>query len=176
MDDLWSRVQTNGQWSVCCGYHQRTGCIALRALAHLFATILQGGCVILSWVWCEANPDVWMRPDVGRVMDLIINSLYSDRDLFMRKLVSNYSAYLVADKVMVVTKSMQDLEKVYKWESSADSLYTVEEVAAEEIESISGTKLILHMKEDANDCVDSSKMEELLLRYSEFIKVSHFCI
>jgi hypothetical protein len=41
-------------------------------------------------------------------MDLIINSLYSDRDTFMRELVSNYSAYLVADKATVVTKSMQD--------------------------------------------------------------------
>jgi molecular chaperone HtpG len=84
--------------------------------------------------------------------------------------VGFYSAYLVADKVTVVTKSMQDPEKVYKWESSADSSYTIEEVAAEEIESNSGTKLILHMKEDANDYVDSSKMEELLLRYSEFIE------
>jgi Histidine kinase-, DNA gyrase B-, and HSP90-like ATPase len=27
--------------------------------------------------------------DVGRVMDLIINSLYSDRDIFLRELVSN---------------------------------------------------------------------------------------
>ena len=188
-------------------------------------------------------------------MDLIINSLYSDRDIFMRELVSNaadacdkkrflslteadtvappeikitcnqddntitledtgvgmtrdeiinnlgkiaqsgtrafadalgdgsadvnligqfgvgfYSAYLVADKVTVITKSMQDSEKVYKWESSADSSYTIEEVSADEIESDSGTKLILHMKEDANEYVDPSKMEELLQRYSEFIE------
>jgi molecular chaperone HtpG len=188
-------------------------------------------------------------------MDLIINSLYSDRDIFMRELVSNaadacdkkrflslteadtvappeikitcnqddntitledtgvgmtkaeiinnlgkiaqsgtrafadalgegtadvnligqfgvgfYSAYLVADKVTVVTKSMQDPETVYKWESSADSSYTIEEVSSDEIESNSGTKLILHMKEDANEYVDPSKMEELLQRYSEFIE------
>ena len=84
--------------------------------------------------------------------------------------VGFYSAYLVADKVTVITKSMQDSEKVYKWESSADSSYTIEEVSADEIESNSGTKLILHMKEDANEYVDPSKMEELLQRYSEFIE------
>eukprot|EP00536_Pseudo-nitzschia_multiseries_P010953 jgi/Psemu1/319968/estExt_fgenesh1_pm.C_3530005 len=193
--------------------------------------------------------------DVGRVMDLIINSLYSDRDIFLRELISNaadacdkkrflsitedneeappsikikcdestntvtiedsgvgmtkdeiinnlgkiaqsgtrafvqalgegkadvnligqfgvgfYSAYLVADKVTVITKSMQDSSKAYRWESEADSNYSIAEASPDEIEGASGTKLILQLKEDASTYLEASKIEELLTRYSEFIE------
>lgn len=200
--------------------------------------------------------------DVGRVMDLIINSLYSDRDIFLRELVSNaadacdkkrflsitssdsdsdsadagappsimiktnadentvtiedsgvgmtrdelvnnlgkiaqsgtrafvqalgegtadvnligqfgvgfYSAYLVADKVTVVTKSMQDPSKAYRWESEAGSSYTICDASPDEIDGTSGTKLILHLKDDASTYLDAYKMEELLQKYSEFIE------
>lgn len=195
--------------------------------------------------------------DVGRVMDLIINSLYSDRDIFLRELVSNaadacdkkrflsitddsgneeappsikikcdnddntltiedsgvgmtkdevinnlgkiaqsgtrafvqalgegnadvnligqfgvgfYSAFLVANKVTVVTKSMQDSTKAYKWESEADSSYSISEVNPDDIQGKSGTKLILQLKDDASTYLEASKIEELLQRYSEFIE------
>jgi molecular chaperone HtpG len=84
--------------------------------------------------------------------------------------VGFYSAYLVADKVTVVTKSMQAGSKAYKWESEADSSYTIEEESDDAIEGSSGTKLILQMKENANQYAEASKMEELLQRYSEFIE------
>ena len=83
--------------------------------------------------------------------------------------VGFYSAYLVADRVEVVTKSMQENAKTYRWSSSADSSYTIEEEDAEPMEG-SGTRLILHLKEDAGDYVETSKIEELLERYSEFIE------
>ena len=83
--------------------------------------------------------------------------------------VGFYSAYLVADRVEVVTKSMQDNAKTYRWSSSADSSYTIEEEDAEPMEG-SGTRLILHLKEDSSDYVEASKIEELLERYSEFIE------
>ena len=203
-----------------------------------------------------AEPETYeFTSDVGRVMDLIINSLYSDKDIFLRELVSNaadacdkkrflaitddadgeqpeikikanldentltiedsgvgmtkdelinnlgkiaqsgtrafldalgdgtadvnligqfgvgfYSAYLVADKVTVVTKSMQDNSKAYQWESEADSSYSIGEASADEISGTSGTKLILHLKDEASSYLDATKIEELLQRYSEFIE------
>jgi molecular chaperone HtpG len=84
--------------------------------------------------------------------------------------VGFYAAYLVADKVTVVTKSMQDPSKAYRWESEADSSYTISDASPDEISGSSGTKLILHLKDDASTYLDSSKMEELLQRYSEFIE------
>ncbi|KAL3924266.1 MAG: hypothetical protein SGILL_001146 [Bacillariaceae sp.] len=84
--------------------------------------------------------------------------------------VGFYSSYLVADKVTVVTKSMQDPTKAYQWESEADSSYSIKEVSADELEGTSGTKLILHLKEDAGAYLEATKVEELLQRYSEFIE------
>jgi molecular chaperone HtpG len=84
--------------------------------------------------------------------------------------VGFYSAYLVADKVTVITKSMQDPTKAYQWESEADSSYSIQEASSDEIEGSSGTKLILHLKEDASTYLEATKIEELLQRYSEFIE------
>lgn len=83
--------------------------------------------------------------------------------------VGFYSAYLVADRVEVVTKSMQEGSKQYRWSSTADSSYTIEEDDNDPIEG-SGTRLILHLKQDANEYTEASKVEELLERYSEFIE------
>jgi molecular chaperone HtpG len=84
--------------------------------------------------------------------------------------VGFYSAYLVADKVTVITKSMQDPSKAYKWESEADSSYSIQPESPDEIEGSSGSKLILHLKDDASTYLEATKIEELLQRYSEFIE------
>jgi len=196
--------------------------------------------------------------EVGKVMDIIINSLYSNKDVFLRELVSNaadacdkkrflaltesdsppepmklriktdkdarkliiedngvgmqkaelienlgriarsgtanfvknleqdssdvsligqfgvgfYSAFLVANKVEVISKSFKDAEgeqKSWKWISEGNS-FSIEEVPNEEFfGEQSGTKLILHLKEEAQEYLDSGKLSDLLKRYSEFI-------
>jgi heat shock protein beta len=84
--------------------------------------------------------------------------------------VGFYSAYLVADKVEVVTKSMQPNSPQLHWESNAGSSFSIREDDSEPIEGSSGTRLILHLKEDAADYLDVGKIDELLQRYSEFIE------
>jgi HSP90 family molecular chaperone len=84
--------------------------------------------------------------------------------------VGFYSASLVADKVTVVTKSMQDASKSYRWESEADSSYTIADASPDKILGASGTKLALHLKDNASAYVEASKIEELLQRYSEFVE------
>ena len=85
--------------------------------------------------------------------------------------VGFYSAYLVADKVEVVTKSMQPGSKQYRWTSDASSSYTIteEDNPQDPIEG-SGTRLILHLKDDALEYLEPSKLEDLLQHYSEFIE------
>lgn len=83
--------------------------------------------------------------------------------------VGFYSAYLVADKVEVITKSMQDSSKQYKWTSEAGNSYTIAEDNSDPIEG-SGTRLVLHLKDDALEYLESSKLEELLQHYSEFVE------
>ena len=85
--------------------------------------------------------------------------------------VGFYSAYLVADKVEVVTKSMQPGSKQYRCTSDASSSYTIteEDNPQDPIEG-SGTRLILHLKDDALEYLEPSKLEDVLQHYSEFIE------
>jgi len=190
--------------------------------------------------------------EVAKVMDIIINSLYSDKDIFLRELISNasdacdkkrflslsgdstaydgrvrviadketntltiedngigmtrkdlqnnlgriaqsgtkkftealgstksdstnligqfgvgfYSAFLVAEKVTVVTKS-EDGEQL-RWESTEASSYTISKDESEPIEA-TGTRLVLHMKEEADKYLDDFTVRDMLKKYSEFI-------
>ena len=56
-----------------------------------------------------------------------------------------------------------------RWSSQAGSSFTIVEDNSDPFES-SGTRLILHMKDDASDYLEIAKIEELLKRYSEFIE------
>ncbi|CAE7630736.1 hspD [Symbiodinium pilosum] len=197
------------------------------------------------------------QAEVGRVMDIIINSLYSNKDVFLRELVSNaadacdkkrflaltesdappepmklrintnkddrlliiedngvgmlkdelkenlgriarsgtanfvkelgsgeadvsligqfgvgfYSAFLVANQVDVYSKSFKKESegKIWKWSSSGHS-YSIKE--AEETDLFgeqSGTKIVLHLREEAQEYLDTGKLSDLLKKYSEFI-------
>jgi HSP90 family molecular chaperone len=64
---------------------------------------------------------------------------------------------------------MQEGSKQYRWTSEASASYTIEEDDTDPIEG-SGTRLILHMKDEAADYLESSMIEELLKRYSEYIE------
>ena len=198
------------------------------------------------------------QAEVGKVMDIIVNSLYSNKDVFLRELVSNaadacdkkrflalterdeppepmklrirtdkenrlliiedngvgltkselienlgriarsgtanfvkdlgsgdadvsqigqfgvgfYSAFLVASKVEVLSRSFKetaDEQRTWRWTSAGNS-FTISEAPTEEFfHESSGTKLILHLKEEAQEYLDSGKLSDLLKRYSEFI-------
>jgi heat shock protein beta len=80
--------------------------------------------------------------------------------------VGFYSAFLVADKVTVVSKNNAD-PKQYIWESSAASSFTIrEDVDGEQLGR--GTRVILHMKEDALEFLNTGKIKELVLKFSQF--------
>jgi len=195
------------------------------------------------------------QAEVSRVMDIIINSLYSNRDVFLRELVSNaadacdkkrflsitdgnaaaeegfkiqikadadnkkliiedsgvgmtkdelvnnlgriaqsgtakfvealgkgeadvnligqfgvgfYSGFLVSDKMSVVTKAFQGDGKQYRWTSGSGDKFTVAEDDSEPIVG-SGTRVILDIKDDAQEYLDEVKLRSLLKKYSEFV-------
>lgn len=198
------------------------------------------------------------QAEVSRLMDIIINSLYSNRDVFLRELISNasdaldkirflalsnpkiltendasrleikvrankdagvleiidsglgmtkedliqnlgtiaksgtsaflkkaaeakdtsnligqfgvgfYSAYLVSDRVTVTTKHYLNSAKQYVWESNAEQTFTISEDSKGE-QLLRGTKISLHLKDDAKEFLEEDKLKELIKRYSQFI-------
>lgn len=84
--------------------------------------------------------------------------------------VGFYSAFLVADKVTVVSKEFGS-DKAYKWESDGIDGYTIEEAIKEE----HGTIVTLHLKENAEDedydqYLNEYKLQSLIKKYSDFIR------
>jgi len=81
--------------------------------------------------------------------------------------VGFYSAYLVADKVTVITKHNDDEQ--YIWESEAGGHFTIQR----DVQGPSlgrGAKIILHLKEDQTDYLEDRTLKDLVKKHSQFIQ------
>ena len=79
--------------------------------------------------------------------------------------VGFYSAYLVAEKVTVISKNNND--DTYKWESNAGGTFSINPETNETLTR--GTKIILHFKEDQQEFLEERKLKDLIKKHSEFI-------
>jgi len=92
----------------------------------------------------------------------------ADTNLIGQFGVGFYSAFLVADKVTVTSKCNDD-QTQHVWESSADASFTV--VADPRGNTLGrGTRVTLHLKEDAHDYLSEDKLKDTAKKYSQFIQ------
>jgi molecular chaperone HtpG len=82
--------------------------------------------------------------------------------------VGFYSAYLVAERVTVISKS-NDEDQQWVWESSAGGTFSVHEDTNEANRLTRGTQIILHMKEDNKNYLEERTIKDLVKKHSEFI-------
>ncbi|MBB4078891.1 molecular chaperone HtpG [Lewinella aquimaris] len=76
-----------------------------------------------------------------------------------------YSAFMVADKVEVVTKSYQDDATAVRWICEGDPSYEIGEAERD----MQGTDVILHIGEDSKQYLESDEIEGLLMKYCRFL-------
>lgn len=84
--------------------------------------------------------------------------------------VGFYAAFMVADRVTVVSKSI-DSDKAYKWESTGPDGYTIEPAAKETV----GTEIILQLKENTeednyDEYLEEYRLKQIVKKYSDFIR------
>merc|ERR1711906_80795 len=79
--------------------------------------------------------------------------------------VGFYSAYLVADKVEVVSKNNDD--DCYTWSSEAGGSFTITKTEDSGLKR--GTRITLHLKEDMSEYLEEQRIKDLVKKHSEFI-------
>ncbi|MBI9053629.1 MAG: molecular chaperone HtpG [Bacteroidales bacterium] len=76
-----------------------------------------------------------------------------------------YSAFMVSEKVEIITKSYKEDSKAIKWSCDGSPEYNIEEVEKED----RGTDIILYIDEESKEFAEEKRVNELLNKYCRFL-------
>ncbi|CAZ94678.1 molecular chaperone HtpG [Zobellia galactanivorans] len=78
-----------------------------------------------------------------------------------------YSAFMVADKVEINTKSFKEDAEAVHWSCDGSPNFTLEPGSRQE----RGTEIILHIAEDSTEFLEDSRINQLLNKYNKFMPI-----
>ncbi len=109
------------------------------------------------------------RSGTKKFMESVQNK--DTKDLIGQFGVGFYSAFMVANLIEVYSQKAGE-SQVYKWQSDGKSDFTITE--SDEKLSDGGTKIIVHLKTDANEFVDKFRVSSVVKRWSDYLPVPIF--
>ena len=104
------------------------------------------------------------RSGTSKFMEAMKNKKESDVSAIGQFGVGFYSSYMVSDTVEVTSKSANNQE-AHIWKSNGKENYTIDKVN----EADRGTKIILHIKKDAEEFLDPMRLRSIITKYSNYI-------
>ena len=118
----------------------------------------------------ETNLGIIAKSGSGAFKAEMDNSKAEDLSIIGQFGVGFYSAFMVSDKVTVLSRKYGE-EKGVKWESSGADGYTVTEIDRDQV----GTEVIMHLKPDTEDEIYSVylevwKLRALIKKYSDYVR------
>lgn len=93
------------------------------------------------------------------------NSETSANDMIGQFGVGFYSAFLVADRVVVASKHNSDVQRI--WESDSSSFSIIEDPRGDTLQR--GSQISLYLKDEAADFLEEDTVKGLIKKYSQFI-------
>jgi molecular chaperone HtpG len=106
------------------------------------------------------------RSGTRKFLESLSGDARKDTQLIGQFGVGFYSAFIVADRVTLITrKAGAPAGEGVRWESNGSGEYTLETIEAPQ----RGTTITLHLKEDETEFLDAWKLRELITRYSDHV-------
>lgn len=117
-----------------------------------------------------ANLGTIARSGSKAFLDALQNQAEASSTIIGQFGVGFYSAFMVADRVDVYSRSAEPDAPGYKWSSDGSGVFEIAEASGVQ----QGTKIVLHLKEDCKEFSLEDRVKEVVTKYSNFVSFPIF--
>ncbi|KAM8843960.1 heat shock protein 75 kDa, mitochondrial [Spinachia spinachia] len=117
-----------------------------------------------------ANLGTIARSGSKDFLDALQNQAEASSSIIGQFGVGFYSAFMVADRVDVYSRSAEPDAPGYKWSSDGSGVFEIAEASGVQ----QGTKIVLHLKDDCKEFSLEDRVKEVVTKYSNFVSFAIF--
>ncbi|MEQ2306136.1 TNF receptor-associated protein 1, mitochondrial [Ameca splendens] len=117
-----------------------------------------------------ANLGTIARSGSKAFLDALQNQAEASSTIIGQFGVGFYSAFMVADRVDVFSRSAEPDAPGYKWSSDGSGVFEIAEASGVQ----QGTKIVLHLKDDCKEFSSEDRVKEVVTKYSNFVSFPIF--